>query len=128
MDDTVAGEGRGCVASMRHSGSRATTVYAESAIWVRQNAGEMLSSEPVGVTRMAARFDDIVATAMKLPEDERARLAQELLASLDGEIDADVEALWLAEAERRLEELRSGKVRGVPSDEAFAKARDALRR
>ena len=34
----------------------------------------------------------MVATAMKLPQDERVRLAQELIASLDEEIEADVEA------------------------------------
>lgn len=43
-----------------------------------------------------------MATAMKLPERERVRLAQELIASLDEEIDSGVEALWLLEAERRL--------------------------
>lgn len=77
---------------------------------------------------MDARFDEIVASAMKLSEKERARLAQELIASLDAEMEPDVEGLWLAEAERRLEELRSGKTRGVPAKEAFAKARRALRR
>jgi putative addiction module component (TIGR02574 family) len=77
---------------------------------------------------MDARFEEIVASAMKLPERERVRLAQELIASLDAEIEPDVEALWLAEAERRLEELRSGKTRGVPAEEAFARARRALNR
>ncbi len=77
---------------------------------------------------MDARFEDIMATAMKLPERERVRLAQELIASLDEVIEPDVEALWLAEAERRLEELRSGKTKGVPAEEAFARARNALRR
>jgi len=77
---------------------------------------------------MDARFEDIMATAMKLPERERVLLAQELIASLDEEIEPDVEALWLAEAERRLEELRSGKTEGVPAEEAFARARNALRR
>jgi len=77
---------------------------------------------------MSGRFDEIVATAMKLPQDERVRLAAELIASLDEEIEANVEALWLAEAERRLGELRSGKVSGVPAAEAFARARDALQR
>ena len=77
---------------------------------------------------MDARFEDIVASAMKLSERERARLAQELIASLETEIEPNVEALWLAEAERRLEELRSGKVKGIPAEEAFARARRALRR
>ena len=77
---------------------------------------------------MDARFEEIVASAMELPEQERVRLARELIASLDEEIDPDVEGLWLAEAERRLEELRSGKTRGMPAEEAFARARNALRR
>jgi len=77
---------------------------------------------------MDARFEEIVASALKLPERERVRLAQDLIASLDKDVDPDAEALWLAEAERRLEELRSGKVRGVPADEAFARARNALRK
>ena len=77
---------------------------------------------------MDARFEEIMASALKLPERERVRLAQDLIASLDKDVDPDVEALWLAEAERRIEELRSGKVRGVPADEAFARARNALRK
>jgi len=77
---------------------------------------------------MDARFEEIVASALKLPARERVRLAQDLIASLDKDVDPDAEALWLAEAERRLEELRSGKVRGVPADEAFARARNALRK
>jgi putative addiction module component (TIGR02574 family) len=77
---------------------------------------------------MHARFEEIAARAMELPEQERVRLARELIASLDEEIDPHVEGLWLAEAERRLEELRSGQSRGVPAEEAFARVRKALRR
>jgi putative addiction module component (TIGR02574 family) len=77
---------------------------------------------------MDARFEEIVASAMKLSDRERARLAQELIASLETEIEPDVEALWLAEAERRVEELRSGKVKGIPAEEAFARVRRTLRR
>jgi len=77
---------------------------------------------------MDVRFDDIVADAMKLPLRDRVRLAQRLVSSLDEEADENVEELWLAEAERRLDELRSGSAQGVPADEAFAKARAALRR
>lgn len=77
---------------------------------------------------MEARFEEIVANAMKLPLRERIQLAQQLISSVDEQLEEDVEALWFAEAERRLDELQSGKVQGVPSDEAFSKARDALRR
>ena len=56
------------------------------------------------------------------------QLAQRLVSTLDDEIEPDTEALWFAEAERRLEELRSGKVEAVDSDEAFRTAREALKR
>lgn len=75
---------------------------------------------------MDTRYDEIVANAMRLPLRDRVRLAQHLASSLDDEIETDVEALWFAEADRRLEELRSGKVAGIDSDEAFRNARKAL--
>ena len=39
------------------------------------------------------------------------------LAALDNEVEPNIEALWFAEAERRLEELRSGKVEGIQKQE-----------
>jgi putative addiction module component (TIGR02574 family) len=71
-------------------------------------------------------FDKIAANAMRLPLRDRVRLAQRLVASLDDEIETGVEALWLAEAERRVEELRSGRVKGIDAAEAFKNAREAL--
>ena len=35
-------------------------------------------------------------------------------------------ALWMEEAQRRLEELRTGQVKGIDSVEAFRKAREAV--
>ena len=77
---------------------------------------------------MGTPFDEIVADAMKLPLRERVKLAQRLVSSLDEESEAGVEALWEAEAERRLEELRTDKVKGLEAGEAFRKAHEALRR
>ena len=65
---------------------------------------------------------------MKLPLRDRVQLAQRLVSTLDEEIETDTEALWFAETERRLDELRSGKVEGIDSDEAFRTAREALKR
>ena len=75
---------------------------------------------------MDTRYEQIVVDAMKLPLRDRVRLAQQLASSLDDEIETDVESLWFAEAERRLEELRSGEVQGIAADEAFRSAREAL--
>ena len=75
---------------------------------------------------MSTNLDQLTADAMKLPLRERVQLAQRLISTLDGEVEAATEALWFAEAERRLEELRSGKVEGIESDDAFRSAREAL--
>ena len=75
---------------------------------------------------MDTRYDEIVANAMRLPLRDRVRLAQHLASSLDDEVETGVETLWFAEAERRLEELRSGNIAGIDSDEAFQNARKAL--
>ena len=56
------------------------------------------------------------------------QLAQRLISTLDGEVEADAEALWFAEAERRLEELRSGKIKGIDVDATFRTARETLKR
>ncbi|HEY3135998.1 MAG TPA: addiction module protein [Blastocatellia bacterium] len=77
---------------------------------------------------MSTQFDQVEADAMKLPPKERVRLAQRLASSLDDEIETGVEALWFDEAERRLQELHTGNIEGIDSEEAFSKARKALDR
>ena len=61
--------------------------------------------------------------ALRLPPRDRARLAERLLGSLDGSFDVDNDRFWLEESERRLDELESGKVTGVPAGKVFARAR-----
>jgi len=70
---------------------------------------------------------EIEAQALSLSRRARARLAQRLISSLDPKVDADVEKVWLQEAERRLAELKSGKVTGIPAEKVIRKARAALR-
>jgi putative addiction module component (TIGR02574 family) len=77
---------------------------------------------------MSSNLDQLTADALKLPLRDRVQLAQRLVSTLDDEVESDAEALWFVEAERRLEELRSGKVEGIDSDEAFHSAREALKR
>jgi putative addiction module component (TIGR02574 family) len=77
---------------------------------------------------MSSNLDQLAAEAMRLSPRERVRLAQQLVSTLDDEVETDTEELWFAEANRRLEELRGGKVEGIDSDAAFRSAREALRR
>lgn len=53
-------------------------------------------------------LDSVRATALALPETDRAELAQDLVASLDGAADSDAIDLWDAELLRRLAEVKAG--------------------
>lgn len=78
---------------------------------------------------MAHSLTEIENDALRLPPEDRARLAVDLLASLEGSVESpeEIEKLWLAEAERRFRELRDGVVQGIPAQEVFAQLRTKLR-
>ena len=56
----------------------------------------------------------ILAEALRLDSDERAEVAAELLASLDGPADPDAEAAWAAEIERRVADIEAGTAKLEP--------------
>ena len=60
------------------------------------------------------------------PVEDRVMMANAIIESLNG-IDPDVDAAWGAIARRRMRELRSGKVRGVPVSAVFSRARKLCR-
>jgi putative addiction module component (TIGR02574 family) len=64
--------------------------------------------------------------AQGLSPEERAQLAMALIESLDQGCDEDVEELWLDEAERRLEEYRTGRIEAIPANEVFEKIEKKL--
>jgi putative addiction module component (TIGR02574 family) len=76
---------------------------------------------------MANAARELEAKALMLPPEDRARLAQRLISSLDQETDPDAGELWREEAERRLEELESGQVAPESADRVMEKARSTLR-
>ncbi len=77
---------------------------------------------------MAQSLKDIEDVALKLSDEDRARLAMRMLTSLEEQADAPqmLEELWIKESERRFEEIRSGTVQGVPARDVFSQARDKL--
>lgn len=68
----------------------------------------------------------LLADALQLALPERAELAAELLASLDGAPDSDAEAAWSAEIERRAERARSGEDDGRPWPEVHDRILNGL--
>jgi putative addiction module component (TIGR02574 family) len=77
---------------------------------------------------METSADALLDSALKLPSDERARLAAELIASLDGVPEVGVEAAWDAEVQRRLERVDRGEVELLDWNAVKAEVAQALRR
>ena len=75
---------------------------------------------------MATTLEQLAEQAMALPSESRARLADLLVESLDGDDLGRIEQLWLTEAKRRRDEVRSRVVETVPGEEALRKVRDSL--
>ena len=72
---------------------------------------------------------DVLTDILRLPPKERARLALELIRSLDGDADADAAQVWDAEIERRGTEVEAGTASTMTLDEyrAHVRARRAAR-
>ena len=73
---------------------------------------------------MPATLDIIETEALKLPPEERVRLADHLLASVSGE--QDIEEAWAAEVERRIAAVEAGQLSLIPAHDAILRARQAL--
>ena len=57
---------------------------------------------------------------ISLPVEIRAQLVDKLLRSLHP-VQKEIDELWAAEAEKRVEEIKSGKVKTIPGDKVFSK-------
>ena len=75
---------------------------------------------------MAMNDEQLEAEIMKLDLDARARLAEKLILSLDAPSDEENLRLWVAEAERRLRDLREGRAKEIPAEEVFRRTRQAI--
>jgi hypothetical protein len=76
---------------------------------------------------MATTIEQLAAQAMSLPSEARARLADLLVESLEGDDLGQTEQLWLTEAKRRRDEVRTGRIKTISGDEALREVRDTLR-
>jgi len=75
---------------------------------------------------MMQEAQELLKKALALPEKERADLAGSLIDSLDDTVDENVEAAWQEEVARRLEEVRSGKVKTTSWEDVQQKGRTLL--
>jgi len=74
---------------------------------------------------MSVDLKTLEAQALELTPEERALLVDRLLTSLFE--DHDIEAEWVAEVERRIEDIEQGRSRLVSLEESLRKARAAIK-
>jgi putative addiction module component (TIGR02574 family) len=72
---------------------------------------------------MKAKVNELAAQALSLPSEDRAQLAERLVESLE---DETIEKLWIKEAKRRRDEIRSGRVKPISGDEALKQVRKLI--
>ena len=94
--------------------------------WMNNALSSRSNSDNVPLlARMTATLNDLAAAVVKLPTKERAFLAEELLASLD---DAKLEKNWAEEAKRRRDDVRSGRVKPIESEDVYRRIEDLLKK
>ena len=70
------------------------------------------------VTIDTSEVERILEAAMRLPEADRIEIAAILEDSIgDGSTDEEIEAAWIAEVKRRIEDVESGRSKPVPWEE-----------
>ena len=63
---------------------------------------------------------ELIEEVASLPVEERVIVADSILRSLNPP-ESDIDHKWVQVAQRRLAELRSGKIRPIPGEQVFAK-------
>lgn len=72
---------------------------------------------------MPDQVSELVQLGRALAPDDRERLVDQLLESLNEPAAAELNAAWEAEIERRLAEYDRGDVHAIDAEDVFAKAR-----
>jgi len=76
---------------------------------------------------MSTSLNKMIHEALALPPESRAKLARELVASLEEDSDTDVEAAWDREIEKRVAEIKRGQAQGRPAEQVLAEIRAKYR-
>jgi putative addiction module component (TIGR02574 family) len=73
---------------------------------------------------MTPTSEKLLVAALALPDEDRLEFVEALAASLQPADRPPFDEAWRAVIQRRSEELRTGKVKGVPWAEVKRKARE----
>ena len=73
------------------------------------------------ISSMNRSLEELASEALQLSVESRAALAKRLLDSLDDLAPEEYERMWVEEASRRYQQLKSGTATSVASEEVFAR-------
>ena len=76
---------------------------------------------------MPITLDEIVRETRNWPPEQVGELVGRLTEDLHAS-DPEIEAAWKTEVDRRIEEIQSGKVKGIPAEEVTARIQKILKR
>lgn len=76
---------------------------------------------------MTTKTNDIMSMVESLPIDIKTKLVEKILNSLHPS-QKEIDALWVKEAEKRVTEIKTGKVKTIPGDEVFKEIRKRFHR
>ena len=67
---------------------------------------------------MNIKAQQLISSALQMPNEERALIAERLISSLDQPFDGDVEMAWQKEVQKRLLAMDEGKIENIPWEQA----------
>ena len=80
------------------------------------------------IARVTPQLSELLEKALALPTQDRGLLVDRLIASLDEEpAEEGVEAAWDEEIKRRVEDIRTGRVKTIPGEQVLGRLKARLR-
>ena len=76
---------------------------------------------------MSSGYEEVANAALALAPEARALLAEDLVASLEVS-QAEIDEAWRVEIERRVKEIKEGKVQLIPGEQVMSELRAQLKR
>ena len=70
-----------------------------------------------------SKDEKLVSQALSLPSGSRAQLAEKIIESLENET---IEKIWLSEAKKRRDEVRSGQVKPIEGEEVLRRIKNLI--
>lgn len=70
----------------------------------------------------------VISAALSLPPRSRAKLAEQLLESLDDPKQKEIDRLWADEVEDRIDAYERGELKTIPGEEVFRRLKPRKKR